>query len=166
MIVDVEVEAPSEPLGKADGAASQLLSCWRRPTRTHPDAQRTLPAEDFFDEDAPHCGERIGALGEEKPKLERDRKHPLPQSNIGQHPVYQASRRIGHAPCVAAGTDAALLAGEGDEQHVSAILTACTSKPVGVNTTRGVRLEFLLYVFGQPAAKRAFDASRNDGRCS
>ena len=49
-------------------------------------------------------------------ELEREREHPLAYGYDRQHAIDEMSRGVGHAPSGAARTEAAQLAGEGDEE--------------------------------------------------
>src|SRR5690606_9396943 len=51
---------------------------------------------------------------------------------------------------VAAGTDAALLARKGNQQHEATMLTASSRETVGVDPTAGVGTELLFHVVGEP----------------
>src|SRR5690606_35561446 len=77
VVVDVEVEASAEALGKTHGAASQRPMCLSERNKTAPRPDEALPAEDFFDEEAPAGAQSGGVLGENDAQVVRHREHPL-----------------------------------------------------------------------------------------
>jgi hypothetical protein len=92
------------------------------------------------------------ASGSHRAELKGHRQHPLTKSDVWQHLVNEARSRVRHAPGVAARTDAALLAGEGDEEHRSTGLATSTSEAMSVDAAFLVRLELFLDVLREAAA--------------
>ena len=60
-----------------------------------------------------------------------------------EHAVSKVRRRVGHAPCTAGRTHAAILAGKSDEQLVAASRTANAGEAVAENAAAQVALELL-----------------------
>jgi hypothetical protein len=106
--VDIEVHRTTESLDDGDAATAGT----RHALVPHP------PAEVSLDGAVKNAHDRSAAIvppGEHIAQTTRQREDPLPYRNIRQHVVDEMRRAFGHTPAAAARTEAAALAGEGDE---------------------------------------------------
>ena|SRR5579872_4872366 len=110
--VHVEVQA-AEALNTEHRAALGALD---------PGALRTraVGRERGLNEDAGQGGERVGLEGGKPAQLERQRQDVLAHRHVGQDPVDQVRRAVGHAPARAARADRPAVTREGNEQIVTA----------------------------------------------
>jgi len=102
--VNVEVQRRAETLNQGDRArAGPLLRVSGLPDQVR--------GNDSVD-DAKYPAAELGMRGQQKPQWERKAEHPLPDRVLGQHPVDQPGRAIGHAPGATTRAKAAALAAE------------------------------------------------------
>ncbi len=59
------------------------------------------------------------------------REHPLPDRDLGQHPIDEMGRGVGHAAAAAGGAEAAAFAREGDQAVVAAGVAVDAEEPMG-----------------------------------
>jgi hypothetical protein len=110
--------------------------------------------EHLAHEDASDGRERSVVLGEKQPELERDAENPLAYGNAGEHTIDEVRGRSTHAPGVAGGTDAPLLARERDEKIHAALPAAGSKEAVRVDAAGKIRAELALDVLREAAGVR------------
>ena len=112
--VDVQVERRPEALDERDGAALlRLLAPVLARTSSKLREQRA-------DERAQHLARQPRVVRAAVAERVRKRQHPLPDRDLGQHPIDQMRRRVRHPAAAARRTEAAALAREGDQAVVTA----------------------------------------------
>ena len=75
-------------------------------------------------------------------------QHPLAHRQGWEDVIDPVGGGLGHAPGVARGADAAALAGEGHEEIVAALATACAGEAIGQDAALQVASEFALHIAG------------------
>lgn len=154
VIVDVKVEASAEALGKADGSASQRSMRITQGDKTPPRADESLPAENFFDEEAPASAQSGGVLGENDAQVVGHREHPLTKAHRGEYCIDKTRRGVAHATRTAAGAHAATLARESQQEFVPTGGAHGAGEAVRMNAAFEIRAEFLFYVARDAGAIR------------
>ena len=114
MEVGRQVQGRPEALDERDRAALPLADAVERPRSP------SLVREDRAQEGAKYFTRQPRVPGAAVAKRVRKREHPLPDRDLGQHPVDEMSRGVGHPPATTRGTESAPLARKADEAIVSA----------------------------------------------
>ena len=122
--VRVEVERRTEAL---DEGNRRTL-----PVADAVDLLRTAPlvAEHAAQEHTQHGARQFRVPGARQPERVRHREHPLADGHLGQNPLDQVSRRVGHAPPAARRAEASPLARESDGTIAAAVVAAHAEEPV------------------------------------
>ena len=112
---------------------------------------RAVGRERGLNEDARQGGEHVGLEGGKPAHLERQRQDVLAHWHVGQDPVDQVRRAVGHAPARAARADRPAMTREGHEQIVAAGVAVAPGEALAKHPALEVRAQLLLDVPGQPA---------------
>lgn len=78
---------------------------------------------DGSDEDPQNGAGDVRVVVQEGTQSLRQAQHPLADGKVGQHVIRDVGGDLGHAPCIARGTDAAALTGEREKPFVATVLT-------------------------------------------
>ena len=134
--VEVGIEGGAEAVQEGDGAQLGV-----RPGAGAGAAER---GADGAEQDAEHGAGERGVAGQEGAQALRHGEHPLADGHWGQDVVGQVGGDLDHAAGVAGGTDAATLAGEGDQALGRAGVAADAGKTVRENAAAQVGAEVVL----------------------
>ncbi len=138
MEVGRQVQGRPEALDERDRAALSLADA-----EVHSRAA-PLVREDGSQEAAQDLAREPRVPGAAEAKRIGQREHPLSDRDLGQHPVDEMGRGVGHATTATGRTEAAALAREGDEAVVAAGVAVDPEKSVGEHTTLEVRADLAL----------------------
>lgn len=142
--MNVQVEAPPEPLGKGYGAG----------LRSGHTGEALGRASDLVGEDAAQGRQHVGFQRGQAPKLERKREDPLSYRDIRQDAVRDGRSLVAHAAGPATRTETAALAGKGHKDVVPAGVAVASDEALRKITTEEVALEGVRYVARQRGAVR------------
>lgn len=159
MIVDVEVQAPSEALRKANGSA--LSAAEPRDA-----GALTLPAKDLLHEEPSHRRECTRLACEEKTELERDAEHPLPHGDVANDVHRQMRGGPAHPTRVSRWAHSSPLARQRDQHVLAARPTACAQESMRQYSAFQILAQLLLDVVGKPALVFLSRLRENVSRCS
>jgi hypothetical protein len=171
--MDVQIQGTSVALHRRHGPSDDLLSRLERPAPAPfagiqvPLGVNELPlvmAEHLLDEDVDRSGEEPGIPRQVQPHLPREAQDPLPDGNLGEDPVHEIGRRVGHPPAHAGRTEPATFAGEGDDLVMPAIRTAHPGEAVGQNSAVEIALELLPDISRQSFATAPEGRNLQEGR--
>lgn len=115
--VQVEIEGAAKALNEGDESGLRLSSGGE--TRVAPRASCVISAERTGDDDM-HGVQQGVVVGEAVAKRVRKRQHPLSRGHMGKDVVGEVRGELGHAPAVAAWTEAPCLAAVGAQVLVLA----------------------------------------------
>jgi hypothetical protein len=139
VVVDVQVQASAETLGKADRAAASTQN-------TGESGLLALPAENLAHEDAPDGRERSVVFREKQPELEWNAQHPLAERNVWKDAIDEVSGGSTHASRVARGANSPPLAREGDEELFATLPAASPEEAMRVDAACEVGVQLSLDV--------------------
>ena len=125
MVVDVEVKAAAEALGKAYSAAAdgrRARGLCLSPGHERRPKLFALPTPDFSHEDSTDGAQRSGVAGQEQAQFKGNAQHPLADGNVWEDSVCEMCGRAAHAARVARRADATALTREGHDEVASARL--------------------------------------------
>jgi hypothetical protein len=128
--------------------------CVSERDKATPRADETLPAKDFFDEEAPAGAQGCRVLGENEAQFVRHREHPLTKAHLGEDGISEARGGVAHTTRIATRAHAAPLAGKGEQEFVPAGGADSAGKPVSMNAALEIRAELLFYVARDAGAIR------------
>lgn len=111
---------------------------------------RAIGRERGLNEDARQGGEHVGLEGGKPAQLERQRKDVLAHRHVGQDPVDQVCRAVGHTPARAARADRPAVTREGHKQIVTAGVAMAPGEALAEHPALEVRSQLLLDVPGSP----------------
>jgi len=143
--VQVESSSVSEPLDESHRSTSHL-ACGNWELATGPASQR---AEDGAGEFAQDCGAERTVISQSVAQAMRKAHDPLPNRDLGKHPVDQVGSGVVHAPTGTAGAKASSFAGERDGMLVTARGTAHADESVGQDSALKIGLELALHKAGK-----------------
>ena len=83
------------------------------------------------------------------------REDPLSDGNLGQDPVDEVGRSVGHTPAAAGGTEAAAFAAEGDEPVLPARVAVDAQESVGQDSALEIRADLALDEAGDGSTLRS-----------
>ena len=136
MDMDIQVQSRPKSLNEGDGTAQGSRDALL------PGAA-TLPGEQRAQKQPQHEADELGTPRQKEAQALRKGEDPLSHRDGREHAVSKVRRRVGHAPCTAGRTHAAILAGKSDEQLVAASRTANAGEAVAENAAAQVALELL-----------------------
>ena len=92
----------------------------------------------------------------------RKREHPLPDRDLGQHPVDEMGCGVAHAPSATGRTEAAALTREGHEPVVAAGVAVDTEEAVGEHAALEIGADLALDEAGDGGAPRSHSGEEGD----
>jgi hypothetical protein len=139
MKVHVEVEAAAEPLHEHNGPAlgSHMPSSSRSPL---------IRPEDGLHEQTCEGSQHRRFQCRQHAKLVGKREHVLPEGHVGQHAVHKVGPGVCHAPPGAAWAYAPVLAREGHEQVMAAVVAVRAYETVREHAASKVGAKLALHV--------------------
>ena len=102
-----------------------------------------------------------GSCGNRVPRVSQC-SQPLPDRNLGQHPVDEVGRRVGHAATATGRTEAAALAREGDEPVAAAGVAVHADESMSQHAALEVRADLALDETGDGGALRSRTSEEGD----
>ena len=134
MDMDIQVQSRPKSLNEGDGTAQGSRDALL------PGAA-TLPGEQRAQKQPQHEADELGTPRQKEAQALGKGEDPLSHREGREHAVAKVRRRVGHAPCTAGRTHAAILAGKSDEQLVAASRTANAGEAVAENAAAQISLK-------------------------
>ncbi len=138
MEVGREVQSRPEALDERDRAALRLANSEER------SCSSSLVRKDGAQEGPQHVARESRVPGTAIPERMGQREHPLPDRDLGQHPVDEVGCGVGHAAAATGRTEAAALTREGHEPVVAAGVAVDTEESVGQYSALHIASELAL----------------------
>jgi len=133
MKVGRQIEGRPEALQESDRAALSLANAEEHSCST------PLLCEERSQEGAQYFARELRIPGAAIAERVRQREHPLSDRDLGQHPVDEVGRGVGHAATTARRTEAAALAAKSDEAVVAAGVAVDAYESMGEYATLEIR---------------------------
>ena len=148
------VKVHVEPQGRVAALDDAHRSGVRRSKRLQAEAPLRSALEraaELQDERLDHLGADAPVVAEQDAQSPRQRAHPLPNGDLGDHLLHEVHRRVRHAPAEARGAETATLAAERDQPLEAAASASDAHAAVLEDPAAQVLLDLAHHEARQPA---------------